>query len=131
MIEERAGLLFGRAPATSDFIFGSLTTITFQHWVLAQEGAHLTASIKVWSVSSATGSDLYFRILRLPLIASIRSIFNSSFLLMIIPLSDLCKAKVYLKIRIVKYKWGFKTVQSLKKYKAEISMNGNLNHCRF
>jgi hypothetical protein len=28
-----------------DLILGSLTMITSQHWVLAQEGAHLTASI--------------------------------------------------------------------------------------
>jgi len=42
-----AGFVFGRAVANSDFIFGSFTTITSQHCVLAQEGDHLNASIKV------------------------------------------------------------------------------------
>jgi hypothetical protein len=85
VIVERAGFPFESAVANSDFTLGSLTAITSQHWVFAQDGDHFTASIKVPNTSSGTVSGLYLRMLRLPLIASIKSIFLPPFSLMIIP----------------------------------------------
>jgi hypothetical protein len=82
VMEERAGFVLVRVLANSDFIFGSLTTTISQHCVLAHEGDHLTASKRVLNTSSETGSGLYFRILLLPLIASIKSIFYPPSLLL-------------------------------------------------
>src|SRR4030043_2479193 len=75
VMEERAGFVLTSVTASSYFTFWSFTTITSQHCVLAHEGDHLTASKRVLNTSSETGSGLYFRILLLPLIASIKSIF--------------------------------------------------------
>src|SRR4030042_1936340 len=83
-IAEWARLVSGTVLKISDFIFGSLTTITSQHCVFAQDGDHLTPSNSFWRVSSGTGSALYFRMLLLPLIASINSTLMPSFLLLFI-----------------------------------------------
>jgi hypothetical protein len=74
----RAGFEENKVSVSNLLVSVSFTTITSQHWVLAQEGDHRTASNTVCSVSSEIGSGLSDLTDLLPLIASIISMMTSS-----------------------------------------------------